>query len=213
MVQGNSHLQGFLRLSIQGIIPALITSLGDFLKISLSQLNHPGWRILIAIQNLGNLEHISVGINEILFAYYLTSLNSGEGWFHLFPQSGLPCRRAFQDKPQRTCFSEEMDRKYVLMSLPSPSYQWNLIGRRRSQLMDFFIYRLSHSLYVINAAGSHPIIPEGESTVLRAQRLPLEHHQVSYLVIEEVMTIKDTFGIHNEGGMVSYLGISEDISG
>lgn len=64
--------------------------------------------------------------------------------------------------------------------------------------MVFSIYLLSHSLYVVNVTGSHPIIPETS----------LERHQVSYLV-SEVLTIKDTLRIQNEGGMVSYLRIPE----
>ncbi|KAH0858849.1 hypothetical protein HID58_087110 [Brassica napus] len=59
-------------------------------EISPSQLNPPAWRILIAIQNLGDLEYMSFGINEVLFAYHLALLNGGEGRFHLRPRSGLP---------------------------------------------------------------------------------------------------------------------------
>ncbi|KAF2542839.1 hypothetical protein F2Q68_00030471 [Brassica cretica] len=55
-----------------------------------SSLNPPAWRILIAIQNLGDLEYLSLGINEVMFAYHMAPLNGGEGRFHLFHRSGLP---------------------------------------------------------------------------------------------------------------------------
>ena len=73
-----------------GAIHALVVGLCSLFEISPSQLNPPAWRILIAIQNLGDLEYMSFGINEVLFAYHLALLNGGEGRFHLRPRSGLP---------------------------------------------------------------------------------------------------------------------------
>ena len=75
---------------LRGVIPALIVGLCNFFEISRSQLNPPAWRILIAIQNLGDLGYLSPGIDEVLFAYHLSPLNGGEGRFNLRPRSGLP---------------------------------------------------------------------------------------------------------------------------
>ena len=44
----------------------------------------------MAIQNLGDLENLSFGINEVLFSYHLAPLNGNEGRLHLRPRSGLP---------------------------------------------------------------------------------------------------------------------------
>ncbi|KAF2570133.1 hypothetical protein F2Q70_00002861 [Brassica cretica] len=46
--------------------------------------------LIAAIQNFGDLEYLSLVINEVLFAYHLAPFNGGEGRFHLRPRSGLP---------------------------------------------------------------------------------------------------------------------------
>ncbi|KAF3579671.1 hypothetical protein DY000_02031731 [Brassica cretica] len=74
----------------RGTIPAVIAGLCNLFEISPSQLNPHAWRILIAIQNLRDLEYLTLGINEVLFAYHLAPLKGGEGRFHLRPRSGLP---------------------------------------------------------------------------------------------------------------------------
>ncbi|KAL0716307.1 hypothetical protein Bca4012_065629 [Brassica carinata] len=56
--------EAFFKTGFRGGIPALIVGLCDLFEISPSQLNPPAWRILIAIQNLGDLAYLSFGINE-----------------------------------------------------------------------------------------------------------------------------------------------------
>ncbi|KAH0898870.1 hypothetical protein HID58_048438 [Brassica napus] len=82
--------EAFFDLGLRGTIPALIAGLCNLFEISPSQLNPSAWRILIAIQNLGDLEYLSLGINEVMFAYHLAPLNKEEGRFHLRPHSGFP---------------------------------------------------------------------------------------------------------------------------
>ena len=67
--------EAFFDSGLRGTIPALIAGLCNLFEISPSQLNPLAWRILIAIQNLGDLEYLSLGINEVLFAYHLAPLN------------------------------------------------------------------------------------------------------------------------------------------
>lgn len=71
--------EAFFEIGFRGVIPALIVGLVDFFEISLSQLNPPAWRILIDIQNLGDLEHISLGINEVLVCLSFGSSQRGRG--------------------------------------------------------------------------------------------------------------------------------------
>ncbi|CDY66488.1 BnaA10g28810D [Brassica napus] len=58
--------EAFFDSGLRGTIPALIVGLCNLFEISPSQLNPPAWRILVAIQNLGDLEYLSLGVNEIL---------------------------------------------------------------------------------------------------------------------------------------------------
>ncbi|KAF2618329.1 hypothetical protein F2Q68_00038657 [Brassica cretica] len=57
--------EAFFDSGLRGVIPALIVGLCNLFEISPSQLNPPASRILIAIQNLGDLEYLSLGINEV----------------------------------------------------------------------------------------------------------------------------------------------------
>lgn len=82
--------EAFFDYGFRGEVPSLIAELCIFFRISPSQLNPPAWRILTAIQNLRDLECLSFGVNEVLYAYHLAPINGGEGRFHLRPQSGLP---------------------------------------------------------------------------------------------------------------------------
>ncbi|KAF2538112.1 hypothetical protein F2Q68_00020654 [Brassica cretica] len=56
--------EAFFDSSLRGTIPVLIAGLYNLFEIAHSQLNPPAWRILIAIQNLGNLEYISLAITH-----------------------------------------------------------------------------------------------------------------------------------------------------
>lgn len=82
--------EAFFVNGFRGVIMSLIATLCDFFEISASQLNPPSWRLLLAIQNLGDLENLSFGVNEVLYSYHLAPLNGKEGRLHLRPRSGLP---------------------------------------------------------------------------------------------------------------------------
>ncbi|KAL0734221.1 hypothetical protein Bca4012_010431 [Brassica carinata] len=82
--------EAFFETGFRGVVPALIVGLCDLSKISPSQLKPPAWRILIAIQNLGDLEYLSFVINKVVFAYNLAPLNGGKGRLYLRPRSGMP---------------------------------------------------------------------------------------------------------------------------
>ncbi|KAL0649902.1 hypothetical protein Bca4012_092593 [Brassica carinata] len=103
-----------------GVIPALIVGLCNLFEISPSQLNPPAWRILIAIQNLGDLEYLSLGINEVMFAYHLSPLNGGEGRFHLLAAA---CRS--RDSP---CSSRRRESCYPGTTASCISSPGNMAG-------------------------------------------------------------------------------------
>ncbi|KAF3562168.1 hypothetical protein DY000_02016058 [Brassica cretica] len=152
----SSSTKLFLIPSSGGVIPTLVVRMCSLFEISPSKLNPPAWRILIAIENLGDLEYLSFGINEVLFAYHLPPLNGGEGRFHLLHRSGLPIGEEIPKSDRKgTVFNKKWHERYVFMMLPGFSYLWNFI------------------------AGTHFAPVEGESTVLRARHFPVDRCQVS----------------------------------
>ncbi|KAL0713380.1 hypothetical protein Bca4012_020358 [Brassica carinata] len=82
MLEEIAIYEAFFESGFRGDVPSSI--------ISPSQLNHPAWWILIAIQTLSDEERLPLGVDEVLFAYHLAPINGGEGHFHLRPHNGLP---------------------------------------------------------------------------------------------------------------------------
>ena len=106
------------------MIPALIVGLCNLFEISPSQLNPPAWRILIAIQNLGDLEYLSLGINEVMFAYHLAPLNGGEERFHHRPHSGLPIVEELPKSDRKgPVFNKKWLERYAFTMFPGSSYR------------------------------------------------------------------------------------------
>ncbi|KAF3584708.1 hypothetical protein F2Q69_00028785 [Brassica cretica] len=168
--------KAFFDTGFRGVIPVLIASLYGFFEISPSQLNPPSWRLLVAIQNLDDLEHLSFGINEVLFSYHLAPLNGGEGRFHLRPRSGLPIVEELPKSDRKgSAFNKKWQERYVFTRLPRHSYRWNFV------------------------AGTHPAFPEGESTVLRARQLPLDRRQANFLLSNSVLHRSSLWGNMSEG--------------
>ncbi|KAG2265552.1 hypothetical protein Bca52824_072631 [Brassica carinata] len=60
--------EGFFESGFRDQIPSLVAEISKAVKISPGQLNPPSWRILIAMQNLGDLEGFTVGVAEVSFA-------------------------------------------------------------------------------------------------------------------------------------------------
>ncbi|KAF3556700.1 hypothetical protein F2Q69_00013463 [Brassica cretica] len=86
-------------------------------------------RLLVAIQNLGDLENLSFGINEVLFSYHLAPLNGNEGRLRLRPRSGLPIVEEIQKGDRKgSAFSKKWQERYVFLTLSGHSNHWNFIG-------------------------------------------------------------------------------------
>ncbi|KAH0851577.1 hypothetical protein HID58_094640 [Brassica napus] len=163
--------EAFFDIGFRGVIPVLVASLCDFFEISPSQLNPPSWRLLVAIQNLGDLEKLPFGINEVLFSYHLAPLNGNEGRLHLHPCSGSPIVEVLQKGDRKgSAFSKKWQERYIFVMLPGHSYHWN------------------------NIAGTHPVLQEGEDTVVRASQLPLDCRQVPFLLSDSVLHRSSLWG-------------------
>ncbi|KAF3563519.1 hypothetical protein DY000_02014512 [Brassica cretica] len=108
--------EAFFDSVLRGTIPALIAGLCNLFEISPSQLNLHAWRILIAIQNLGDLEYLSLGINEERYAFMLFPGSSYRWNFiagtHPAPSEGekavLRARQLPADRRQVNFFVRDM---------------------------------------------------------------------------------------------------------
>ncbi|KAL0876111.1 hypothetical protein Bca101_025816 [Brassica carinata] len=61
---------GFFESGFRDRVPSLAEAFG----ISPGQLNPPSWRTLIAMQNLGDLDGLTIGVAEVLHSYFVSSI-------------------------------------------------------------------------------------------------------------------------------------------
>ena len=81
--------EGFFESGFRDQVSSLIAEVSRAVNISPGQLNPPAWRILIAMQNLGDLEGLVVGIAEVLYCYSVSPLNGRERSYHLHPRGRM----------------------------------------------------------------------------------------------------------------------------
>ncbi|CAG7888817.1 unnamed protein product, partial [Brassica rapa] len=81
--------EGFFESVFRDQVPSLIAKVSRAVNISPGQLNPPAWRILMAMQNLGDLEGLLVGVAEVLYCYSVSPLIGGEHRYHLHPRSRM----------------------------------------------------------------------------------------------------------------------------
>ena len=79
--------------------------------------------------------------------------------------------------------------------LPGHSYHWNNIGRSRGYAWLYcFSFFLSSNPLIVFAAGTHPVLLEGEETVVRARQLPLDRRQVPFLLSDSALHRSSLWG-------------------
>ncbi|KAF2544742.1 hypothetical protein F2Q70_00022638 [Brassica cretica] len=69
--------EGYFASGFRDQIPSLVAKISETLGISPGQLNPPAWRTLIALQNLGDLNRLVIGVAEVMCSYSgLEDINS-----------------------------------------------------------------------------------------------------------------------------------------
>ncbi|KAH0910828.1 hypothetical protein HID58_034149 [Brassica napus] len=97
-----SVYEGFFESGFRDRVPSVVAKVSEALEISSGQLNPPSWKLLIALQNLGDLEGLTIGVAEVMYYYAITPLNGGERRYHLHPRGGeLPVQEVV--KKERMC--------------------------------------------------------------------------------------------------------------
>ncbi|KAH0926446.1 hypothetical protein HID58_018702 [Brassica napus] len=167
--------EGFFESGFRDQVPSLIVEVSRAVNISPGQLNPPAWRILIAMQNLGDLEGLVVGVAEVLYCYSVFPLNGGERSYHLHPRGGmLPVQKLSRsEKKHHPVFEGIWASKFAFMSLPGFSSTWHTADISRA---DF-----SSGRYVIE----------------QMLGLPVDPCEISFLVSEEALdrcSIRDPRG-------------------
>ncbi|KAF3579443.1 hypothetical protein DY000_02031572 [Brassica cretica] len=144
----------------RGQIPSLVAKISETLGISPGQLNPPAWRTLIALQNLGDLYGLVIGVAEVLCSYSVSPLSSAEWRYYLHPRGKEPPVREIpkKERKQLLAFEGNWTEKFTFMHLPGFSSIWQLEN----------LPRVDYSL--------------GKDTIEQVLKLPLERRQIPFLV-------------------------------
>ena len=121
---------GFFKSGFRDRVLSLVAMVSEALEISPGQLNPPSWRILIALQNLGDLEGLTIEIAEILYSYTITPLNGGERRYHLHPRGGeFPVQEVVKKEGKHLpVFYGHWTEKFAFMYLSGFSTVWCTAG-------------------------------------------------------------------------------------
>ncbi|KAF2579668.1 hypothetical protein F2Q68_00005164 [Brassica cretica] len=120
--------EGFFESDFRDRVPSFVAKVSEALGISPGQLTPPSWRALIAMQNLGDLEGLIIGVAEVLYSYSISPLNGGEGIYHLHPRNReLPVQQISKNERKRhPVFDSRWTEKIAFMRLPGLSPVWRL---------------------------------------------------------------------------------------
>ena len=112
--------EGFFESVFIDRVPSLVAKVSETLEISPGQLNPPSWRILIAMQNLGDLEDLTIGIAEVLYSYAISPLNGGEQRYHLHTHGReLPVQEIQKkERKHHPGFDGRWTEKFAFIHLP-----------------------------------------------------------------------------------------------
>ncbi|KAH0903148.1 hypothetical protein HID58_042651 [Brassica napus] len=116
--------KGFFESGFRDRVPSLVAKVSETFGISPGQLNPSAWRTLIALQNLGDLEGLSIGVAEVLNCYSVSPLNGGEGRYYLHPRSRVPLIHEIPKKERKHhpvfegCWTEKFAFMHLLRFSP-----------------------------------------------------------------------------------------------
>ncbi|KAH0893185.1 hypothetical protein HID58_055614, partial [Brassica napus] len=160
--------EGFFESGFRDRVPSLLAKVSEAkvseaLEISPGQLNPPSWRILIALQNLGNLEGLTIRVAEVLYSYAITP--PPEWWRTEIPSA--PSRRRAPGSGDR----EEGEKA-------SPYFGWSLDREVCLHVHSGFLHCFVHSCVDLSL---------GEKTTKQVLELLIERHQVPFVVSKEAL--------------------------
>ncbi|KAH0903358.1 hypothetical protein HID58_042861, partial [Brassica napus] len=146
-------------------VPVYEAKISETLGISTGQLNPPAWRTLIALQNLGDLNGLVIGVAEVMCSYFVSPLSGAEWRYYLHPRGKEPpVKEIFKKERKRLpAFEGNLTEKFAFMHLPGFSSIWRLEDLPR---VDY---------------------PSGKDTIEHVLKLPLERCQTPFLVSKALL--------------------------
>ena len=122
--------EGFFETGFRDQVLSLVAEVSRAVNISPGQLNPPSWRTLIAMQNLGDLEGLVIGVAEVLYCYSVSPLNGGEFRYYLRPRGKeLPVRELSKaEKKRHPVFEGGWTSKFAFVPLPRLCSSWRAAG-------------------------------------------------------------------------------------
>ncbi|CAN8243288.1 unnamed protein product [Cochlearia groenlandica] len=73
----------------RGIVPSLVAAVSRYLGLSPGQLSPMVWRMLMALEVMGNLNSIEVSVASVLYAFYFKPYAGDINRYHLHPRRNL----------------------------------------------------------------------------------------------------------------------------
>ncbi|KAH0893238.1 hypothetical protein HID58_055667 [Brassica napus] len=180
--------EGYFELGFRDRVLVLVANISETLEISPCQLNPPAWRTLIALQNLGDLQGLVIGVAEVLCSYSVSSLSGAEWRYYLLPPGKEPpVREVPKGKRKRLpAFAGNWTEKFAFMRLPGFLPIWQLEGPLGEEgiivscFLDAHLPRVDYS--------------SGRETIERVLRLPIERRQIPFLVSKAVLKCCSIWG-------------------
>ena len=82
------------------------------------------------MQNLGDLEGLTIGVTDVWYSYAISPLNGGEWRYHLHPRGReLPVQEILKKERKRhPVFDGRWTEKFAFMHLLGFSYVWRAAG-------------------------------------------------------------------------------------
>ncbi|XP_010420185.1 PREDICTED: uncharacterized protein LOC104705805 isoform X1 [Camelina sativa] len=120
----------YFAAGLREVIPSLIAKVAKRFAISPGQLYPSAWRLLTAIQTFGELESITIGVEEVLCAYFLLKIDTDPGRYSLHTRNHPPLAVDFEGHSRRT-LEEGWRERYVFMKVgdnPGFPTSWFVAG-------------------------------------------------------------------------------------
>ncbi|WZZ34991.1 hypothetical protein YC2023_018392 [Brassica napus] len=123
--------EGYFESGFRDRVPSLVAKISETLEVSLGQLNPMTWRTLIALQNLGDLQGLVIGVVEVLCSYFVSPLSGAEWRYYLCPRGKEPPVREVpkRERKRLLAFAGNWTEKFSFMRLPRFLPIWQLEGR------------------------------------------------------------------------------------